>query len=443
MRVSTRRGDISITARRNFRHLNSPGKSRLFYGYYIVGACFVVLFLCWGMVLNTFPVFLKPITEDMGWTRGSLAVAQLTGMITSIILFPIAGKIIDRTGARAVMTVGALLIGLSLLAGSQITRLWHIYIMNAFVGAGLTCATLVPCSFIISNWYVSRRGTAMSIAFLGTAAGGMVMSPIATWLIVNYSWRVAFALAGIEILTIVIPITIFVVRTRPSDKGLEPYGAVKAGLGDKADVWGVSEKEAFTLPVFWFIAAIVLLVALVTAGVGFNCVAYLEDSGHSPGQASIAWGILMGAMMVGKLATGPIADYWGSRNTMAAVSVLFAVSLIILMFAQSYLVAMIFVVVYGLTLGGPLILNPLLTGDYLGMKHYGAIFGILNIMGTLGGGIGSIGAASYKDKYDTYLPVFCVFGVLMVVSAICSLCIRPIRRRPDLIDQAQSASPAE
>jgi len=407
------------------RPLNSPGTSKLFYGHYIVGACFITLFFCWGMVLNTFPVFLKPLTEDMNWTRGALAIAQLTGMITSIVLFPIAGKIIDRTGARAVMTVGALLIGLSLLAGSQITQLWQIYIMNAFIGAGLTCATLVPCSFIISNWFVSRRGTAMAIAFMGTAAGGMVMSPIATWLIVNHSWRVAFALAGIEILVLVVPITIFVVRTRPSDKGLEPYGTAEAGLGDKAEIWGVSEKEAFTLPVFWFIAAIVLIVALVTAGVGFNCVAYLEDLGHSAGQASFAWAIVMGAMIVGKLATGPIADYWGSKNTMAAVSVLFAISIIILTFAQSYLVVMVFVGVYGFALGAPLILNPLLTGDYLGMKNYGTIFGILNIMGTIGGGIGSIGAASYNDRYETYLPVFYFFIAIMIVCAIISLLIKP------------------
>jgi sugar phosphate permease len=410
--------------------LNSPDKSKLFYGHYIVGACFITLFFCWGMVLNTFPVFVKPITEDMNWERGDLAIAQLTGMIVSIILFPIAGKIIDRTGARAVMTVGALLMGLSLLAGSQITQLWHIYVMNGFIGGGLTCSTLVPCSFVISNWFVSRRGAAMAIAFVGTAAGGMVMSPIATWIIVNYSWRAAFALAGIEILVLVIPITVFVIRTRPSDKGLEPYGAVEAGSEDEEDVWGVSEKEAFALPVFWFIAVIVLIGAVVTAGVGFNCVAYLEEW-HSQERASFAWAIVMGAMIVGKLTIGAIADYWGSKNTTIAVSVLFAVSLVILLFPESYTIAIVFAVVYGFTLGGPLILNPLLTGDYLGMKHYGTIFGILNIMGTLGGGIGSIGAASYFDKYRTYLPVFYIFIGLMIVAAICSVCIRPIKQAED------------
>ncbi|UCD59098.1 MAG: hypothetical protein JSV16_08395 [Candidatus Hydrogenedentota bacterium] len=100
--------------------------SKPFHGVYIVAACFVTLFFCWGMVLNTLPVFVKPITENMGWTRGAFAVAALAGAITSVLLFPIAGKLIDRIGVRPVMIVGALTIGLSLLAGSQITRLWQL-----------------------------------------------------------------------------------------------------------------------------------------------------------------------------------------------------------------------------------------------------------------------------------------------------------------------------
>ena len=417
--------------------MQSPGTSRLFYGHYVVGGCFVTLLFCWGMTLNTFPVFVAPITEDMGWTRGALAVAQLTGMVTSILLFPIAGKIVDRLGARQIMTVGAIILGLSLLGGSQSTHIAHFYVMNGFIGCGLTCTTLVPCSFVISNWYESRRGTAMALAFVGTAAGGMLMSPVAEWIIRNYDWRTAFMAAGIEILVLVIPITLFLIRTRPSDMGLEPYGSNDTATGDEEEVWGVSEKEAFALPVFWLIAIVVLLVAVATAGLGFNYVAFLRDSGHSAKSAAFAWAVIMGAMLLGKLATGLIADRWGSKKTIAAASIVFAASFMMLPFARSYSVVMLFAVVYGLALGAPLILNPLLTGDYLGMKNYGSLFGILNIMGTIGGGLGSIGAASYYDKHHTYLPVFYVFAILMVVSAVCSILIKPTPQRANAIGETK------
>ena len=383
--------------------MTSSPKPKRFHGHYIVGACFVTLFFCWGMVLNAFPVFVKPITEDMGWSRGGLAIVAIFGAITSIILFPIVGKLIDRFGARPLMIVGALLIGLSLLAGSQIRHLWQMCVMNAFIGAGLTCATLVPCTSVISNWFVARRGAAMSGALLGTAVGGAVMSPVATWIIINYGWRNAFVLAGLEIIFIVIPTIYFLIRTRPSDMGLEPYRDSSAETDTAEEGWGVEIREMFSMPVFWLISANILLVALVTAGVGFNCVAYLDDIGHSQERAGYVWGIVMLIMIMGKVVAGPASDRWGSKNSMAAVCLLFSISLLILTRAQSYRVAMAFAVAYGFALGAPLVLNPLLAGDYLGMKHFATIFGILNIMGTLGGNAGPIVSAIYFDSQETYL----------------------------------------
>ena len=406
--------------------MESPRKPKPFYGYYIVGACFVTLFFCWGMVLNTFPVFVEPLTREMGWTLMGLAAAGLAGAATSIILFPIAGKLIDRLGARPVMIAGALTMGLSLLGASRATELWHMYVMNAFIGAGLASVTLVPCSFIISNWFVARRGLAMSGAVLGTAVGGAVMAPVATWLIEHYSWRTAFVLAGLEIIFIVIPVIYFLIRTRPSDMGLEPYRDDSVEAETSGEEWGVEVGASFSMPVFWMISINVLLVALVTAGVGFHCVNYLIGLEHSSQSAGWIWSVVMWAMIAGKLSAGPISDRWGARNTMAAVCILFAISMLLLVRAQSYQMAIIFAVIYGFALGAPLVLNPLLAGDYLGMKNFATIFAILNIMGTLGGNAGPIGAGYYADTRQVYAPVFYLFIGLMVLAALCCVFMKPI-----------------
>ena len=418
----------------------SPSKPRFFYGYYVVGACFVTLFFCWGMVLNTFPIFVEPLTREMGWSLMGLAAAGLAGATTSIILFPVAGKIIDRRGARSVMIVGALAMGLSLLGASRATQLWHMYVMNAFIGAGLTCVTLVPCSFVISNWFIARRGTAMSGAVLGTAVGGAVMSPVATWLIERYSWRTAFVLAGLEIILIVIPVIYFFIRTRPSDMGLEPYRDESADTETSGDEWGVEVGDSLSKPVFWFISVNVLLVALVTAGVGFHCVNYLIKLEHSSQSAGWLWGLVMWAMIAGKLSAGPISDRWGAKNTMAGVCILFALSMLLLVRAQSYQIAFVFAIMYGFALGAPLVLNPLLIGDYLGTRHFATIFGILNIMGVIGGNIGPIGAGYYADTREIYDPVFYLFMGLMVLAALCCVFMKPIS---ELSRAAQRLRPAE
>ncbi len=405
--------------------MGPPHSPKLFYGYVVVAACFVILFLVWGMVLNTFPIFLKPIAEDMNWGRGALAVALLMGSIGTGIAAPVAGAIIDRIGARPVMVAGALTIGLGLLAGSQITHLWQLYLVFVAIGCGLMSASIIPCSLIISNWFVSRRGTAMSGAFVGTSAGGMVMSPVANWIILNYGWRTAFALSGLTIIVVVIPVILLAIRTHPSDVGLEPYRDAGADSSEAQENWGVGVKEALSLRSFWQIAAVMLIMGLVAGGLGNHCVAYLTDLEHSPDRAAFAWSMVMGVMILGKLSIGPFADRWNARNAMAGACVLFAISIAIVTFAQPYWIVLVFAAIYGFACGAPLVLNPLLTSEYLGMKHFGALYGVLNIMATVGGAIGPVGAGIYFDRTGSYLPVFYLFVAMMLVAAVVAISMHP------------------
>jgi len=416
-----------------------PPSPRLFYGYLVVAACFVILFLVWGMVLNTFPIFLKPLAENMSWGRGDVAWALLMGSIGTAVAAPISGIVIDRIGARPVMVAGALIIGLGLLAGSRIMHLWQLYLVFVAIGCGLMCASIIPCSLIISNWFVSRRGAAMSGAFVGTSAGGMVMSPVANWIIINYGWRTAFAASGITILVVVIPVVLLAIRTHPSDVGLEPYRSADDDSSDAQRDWGVGVKEALSLRSFWQIAAIMLILGFVAGGLGNHCVAYLTDLEHSPDRAAFAWSLVMGVMILGKLSLGPLADRWGSRNTMAAACALFAVSIAILTIAHPFWIVLVFAALYGFACGAPLVVNPLLTSEYLGMKHFGALYGVLNIMGTVGGAVGPVGAGIYFDRQGTYLPVFYFFAAMMLVAVLVAISMRPPARDAGSSDPSHPA----
>jgi len=404
-----------------------------------VAACFIILFCVWGMVLNTFPIFLKPIAEDMDWGRGTLAIALLMGSLGTAVAAPISGVLIDRVGARPVMTVGALMIGLGLLVGSRITQLWQLYVVFVAIGCGLMAASIIPCSLVIANWFASRRGTAMAVAFVGTAVGGMVMSPIANWIIANHGWRAAFALSGVVMFAVVIPVILLVIRTRPSDMGLEAYRDASSEASTGREEWGLSVREAFSSPRFWQIAAVMLIVGIVTGGVSNHCVAYLTDLAHSSSNAAFAWSVVMGVMIAGKLSIGPIADRWGARNTTAAACILFSASILILIFAQPYWVVLAFAAVYGFACGAPLVLHPLLTADYLGMKNFGAIYGVLNITGTVGGAIGPVGAGIYFDRWGTYVPVFYSFIAMMLGGVVVALFMKSVSRRAGASQQALAA----
>jgi MFS family permease len=404
-------------------------RPRPFYGFYIVAACFVVLFMLWGMVINTFPIFLKPLSDSMGWSREAVSVALLMGAVGMILSAPIAGKLLDRIGARPVMAAGTVAVGCGLIAASRVTQLWQIQLLFGLIGVGLICSTVIPCSLVISNWFVSQRGTAMGAAFVGTSIGGMAAAYLTNWIILNYSWRAAFLFSGVCILVVVTPVVLLVIRTRPADLGLEPYHNPGLHGEDSGRLWGVGVKEALSMRVFWQIAAIMFIVGLVSGGVGNHSVAYLTDLGHSPTAAAVAWMIVMGVMTFGKLAFGRLSDLWGARTAMAWGCVLYAVGITVLLFAQPYWVAILYAVVYGFASGAPLTINPLLTADYLGMRNFGTLYGVLNITATIGGAVGPVAAGAAFSRMQTYLPVFYVFIALMLLAAMCSMSIHAAGKR--------------
>jgi MFS family permease len=180
----------------------------------------------------------------------------------------------------------------------------------------------------------------------------------------------------------------------------------------------------------------------VTSGLGIHCVAYLTDLEHSPTSAAFAWSAVMGVMIVGILLSGPIADRWGAKNAMVLDCALFALSIVLLTWARSYGVVLVFALIYGLALGAPLVLNPLLTGGYLGMKHFGAIYGVLNIMGTVGAAIGPVGAGLFFDAQRTYLPVFYFFVVVMLATAGVAMFLKSTVRQLPAAAEVQPAGVA-
>jgi MFS family permease len=411
----------------------------LFYGHGVVFACFTVMFLLYGSVLNTFTIFLNPIVDDLGWSRGALSVAMGVGAIGMALAAPIAGKLMDRIGAKPVMIAGTLMIGLGILGASRIMLPWQIYILYSLVGCGLACATVIPCSLIISNWFASRRGMAMGIMAMGTSTGGMLMSPFANWIILNYGWRAAYVFSGTVILVVGLPIIIFLLRARPSEAGLEPY--VDSGLQADTvnDSWGLSVTEAFSASAFWQIAALMFVIGVVTSGLGAHIVPCLTDFGHSPTRSAYAWSVTLGVMTIAKFSFGPVADRWGPKNTMAGACGLMAISIVVLTFATPYKIAILFAALYGFGVGAPLTVNPLLVGEALGMKHFGALYGILNLISIVGAAIGPVALGIVFDKQGNYMSALYVFIALMACTGVIAFFISSASQRAGVARQGQPA----
>jgi len=398
------------------------GGHRVFYGWYLVAVCFAVNFLVFGISVNTFTVYVKPIEAEMGWSRGEISLAMTLAALAMGMAAPVMGRLIDRIGARLVMAAGVAVVGVGSILLSQVESLSLFYAIYATSGVGQGAATLVPVSLVITNWFSAKRGKALGMVMTGTGLGLMVMVPVTTWIVITWDWRTSYLVMGCVML-LVMPLILCFVRTRPSDMGLLPDGGEprEEALGA---VEGLTVSEALRTRSFWLIGFMMLVGGLVGMGVGIHLMPYLTDLGHTEARASLIPSIVGGMTVVGKLGMGVIADRWGVRRAAVFTFSTLVMGLFLLMGAEAFPIACSFAVVYGFAIGAPLVINPALTAECVGLKHFGALFGILTLLTTTGVAVGATLSGVIYDGMKSYLPAFVLYMVLSMAAGVCGAMAR-------------------
>src|SRR5574341_1786715 len=194
-----------------------------FYGWVVVAVAFVTMAV--GVNARTaFSLLFPPILEEFGWDRGVTAGAFSFGFLVSAGLSPFVGRLMDRRGPRVVIEAGAGVMAAGLLLATRVSAPWHLYAtLGVLVGVGGNCLGYTAHALFLPNWFVRRRGFAMSVAFSGVGAGAIVMLPWLQTIIGRDGWRAACWTMGIVVLVLLAPLNLLLRRT-PGELGLEPDG---------------------------------------------------------------------------------------------------------------------------------------------------------------------------------------------------------------------------
>lgn len=383
-------------------------------------------FIVFGISVNTFTVYVKPIEIDLSWSRASVAMAITLAALAMGAVAPFIGRLIDRSGARVVMAAGSAVVGICTLLLSYANSLPYFFGLYVISGIGQAGATLIPISFVISNWFSEKRARALGVAMTGTGLGAMVMVPVTSWIVSTWGWRTSYRIMGCLILAVV-PVTLLVIRTSPSDMGLLPDGAERAGSQRETeadDGEGLGLDEAIRTRAFWLIGTMMLLSGMVALGVAVHLMPYLTDIGHLEAAAALIVSIISGLTVAGKIGLGLIADHRGVRAAIGLSYVVMLAGLLLLLNSASFASACAFAVVWGFAIGAPLVLNPALTAECLGLKNFGAIFGVLTLINTVGAATGAVLSGVIYDSAGTYVPAFVLYAFLLGVAGICGVTAR-------------------
>lgn len=400
--------------------------SRIYYGWYIVGVCFITMAMIGG-IGYTFAVFFKPLIEEFHWSRTALAGVVSAGMIVGGLVTPLWGNWTDRTGGRMVIVTAALFAGISLLLRAYINTLWQLYFVAVAGSIFFAGIDLIPLSTIISHWFRNKRGKAMGLTLIGGSVGGFIMPPIADWLITRFGWRNSYLILAGMLWIGIIPVATIFLRKDPIETGLltndkAPYPEISRPdntIDERAQTKTTSlvPKEEFTLQqalrttAFWMIAVAFLLPMMSGVGMMTHLVVILTDAGTSSQTASACLGLIAALSMVGRFTFGYAADRFPVRKVFTACYIIEATAVGMLLatplIGKNALFA--YVLVYGLTGGGGLVLAPLIIGECFGLKSLGTIFGVLAISGVVGGAIGPLLAGYIFDSTGSYYLAFVIF----------------------------------
>ena len=404
-----------------------------FYGWIVVGCAFLVLFLTYG-VQYSFGVFVPAMVDDLGWQRASLGGAFSLYSVVYTGFSLLSGRLTDSLGPRRVIGLGGVLLGLGIMATSQISAQWQLYLCYGIVAALGMSTAYIPCNMTVIRWFHGKRGLALGIASCGASCGILIMPILASSLISHAGWRVGLLTLGAGMFVLINVVARFMVRN-PEMMGLLPDGAVAspstggchtapAPAPDLADGWTLREARG-TLSLWLFLLAFAIV--LLTVTVPFvHIPVFARDIGLSPMGGAMAVSVTGLFALIGSISLGVLSDRIGRKPAMVlALSVQVAAFLIFLA-ANNITLLYIGAAAFGFFYGGVASLFPALVGDLFGRGHAGAIGGFIF------GGAGILGAwgpavAGYlRDVNGDYRLAF----ILCAVTAAGALLLFLILPRP-------------
>jgi MFS family permease len=403
----------------------------VYYGWVVVAVVFVTM----GVGVNArtaFSLLFPPILDEFGWERGVTAGAFSFGFLVSAALSPFLGRLMDRRGPRVVMELGVACMAIGLMLATLVREPWHLYLtLGVLVGGGSVCLGYTGQALFLPNWFVRRRGLAMSLAFSGVGVGSIILLPWIQVLIGSTGWRSACRALAIVLLVLLAPLNLLL-RRRPQDLGLEPDGddatpaaAPGHAVSNVVDPAWVAVDWTLTRAAgtarFWWIALGYFCGLFAWYAVQVHQTRYLIENGFTAAHAAWALGLVSLAGIPGQIALGHLSDRIGREWVWTVGSLGFALcylSLLLLPHAPTAALLYLMVAAQGALGYGITSVVGAIPAEIFQGRHYGTIFGTVMLASILGGAAGPWLTGALYDATGSYTLAFWIAIACCVVSAI-------------------------
>lgn len=418
----------------------SASRSRFFYGWYIVGVGFLANVASSFALASTLSIFLKPLTADLGISRGVFSLLRSGEGIIAACLAPFIGTLVDRYGGRWLMAGGTAIAGVGFLLLSQIDG------FTQFAAIRLSLVTLGDCmmgymvvNVIIAQWFVRQRGRALAFSSMGVGFAKVCMPILAAWLLVILGWRQTWFVFGLTTMVLLVLPALLVIRRSPEDMGLRPDGAAESVITTSSVASRKTENlasrpvldaawtraDAVRSSAFWLLVITFGISSVGVTGLNLHVYSYVTDLGHSAVVAASVMGVIASMQLASPLAWGFLAERIDVRYAAMLRFVIQAVGLGLAIATGNLFCLYAGFLLYGIGLGGNMVLPDILWASYYGRRSLGRIRGMGLFISHMLAAAGPPFFGFLFDSTGGYGLSFAIFGAILILSALLSLMLRP------------------
>ena len=418
----------------------SSSKPKLFYGWYIVGTGFLTNIASAFALASTLSIFLKPLTAELGISRGVFSLLRSGEGIIGALIAPFIGTLVDRYGGRGLIAIGTAIVAVGyLMLGHVETFTQFALVRLSLVTVGDSMMGSMVVNIVIAQWFLRRRGRAFAISSMGVGFAKVCMPIVAASLIVWFGWRQTWMGFGLVTLILGVVPSLLFIRRSPEEMGLLPDGAEEPIVSDHTRVrqnraaadattnqdleW--TRGEAMRNGTFWLLVITFGIASIGVTGLNLHVYPYVTDIGHPPVVAATVMSVIASMQLFSPLAWGLLAERMDVRVAATLRFIIQAIGLGLATLTTNLFCLYFGFFLYGIGLGGNMVLPEVLWANYFGRRSLGKVRGLGLLISQVMAAAGPPFFGFLFDITNGYGLSFAIFGCALIISAVLSLMLKP------------------
>lgn len=403
-------------------------KSKTFYGWWVVVGSAIMLAVLGPAAVAVANIYQAPVVAEFGISNSQFAISNSLVLGVGIFLSPFVSKRLSTGNFKRTYIISFIIYALAYIGFGFATNIYVFYILSLFVGYGFLSTTILPVSILISNWFISKRGLALSLAFTGLGIGGVIFSQLVTFLINSFGWSTTYKIYGLLMLIVILPVVLFIIKVKPQEMGLKPYGAEEVISKETTKINKGTDNKNTSNNIVKTSYFMLLIVGAVFVGIsknsGLGQFPPVLASIHGDATAATIISIYSAVGILGKIVLGHINDLHGSIKSTIYATFILALSYFFMLFSEHTIAVVIMAILFGMGNAIGTVLPPLITAEMYNEEDYSIAYGYVNSGVQLGMTVGSLFAAGIADLTGSYnyswmaTLVLCFLIAILWVTAV-------------------------